>query len=111
MAAEADSIKVEANLEEVYDKLERNLVIVGASCVEDRLQDNVPETIEDMRNGGIKVWMLTGDKLETAENIGYSCKLFTEEMEIISINTLEDAEREFNQKMAEANKERQLKMI
>jgi P-type E1-E2 ATPase len=43
--------------------------------VEDKLQDKVPETIRDLLKANIKVWMLTGDKLETAENIGYSCKL------------------------------------
>jgi len=37
----------------------------------------VPDTISDLHNAGIKVWMLTGDKLETAENIGYLCNLLT----------------------------------
>ena len=49
--------------------------MIGASGVEDRLQDGVPETIAALREAMIKVWMLTGDKLETAENIGLSCKL------------------------------------
>ena len=49
--------------------------LVGATAVEDRLQDDVPQTINALQQGGIKIWMLTGDKLETAENIGYSCKL------------------------------------
>lgn len=45
------------------------------TAVEDKLQDNVPETIFDLLKANIKVWMLTGDKLETAENIAKSCKL------------------------------------
>lgn len=48
---------------------------MGASGIEDRLQDFVPETIYALREGGIKFIMLTGDKLETAENIAISCRL------------------------------------
>jgi len=55
--------------------------------VEDRLQTDVPSTIHDLQRGGIKVWMLTGDKFETAENIGYSCKLLSENMHIFRISS------------------------
>jgi magnesium-transporting ATPase (P-type) len=75
--AEKDVMQRDKLLAQIYDKFERGLVLVGATAVEDRLQDNVPETINDLQNAGIKIWMLTGDKLETAENIGYSCKLLT----------------------------------
>jgi P-type E1-E2 ATPase len=74
--------------------------------VEDRLQDNVPETINDLQNAGIKIWMLTGDKLETAENIGYSCKLLNKKMEVIKCSTLEDVKREFNEKTALINEKK-----
>lgn len=47
----------------------------GATGIEDRLQESVPETIQALREAGTKVWVLTGDKLETAVNIAYSCKL------------------------------------
>ena len=50
--------------------MENNLVLVGSTAIEDRLQDNVSEVITFMKNVGIKVWVLTGDKKETAENIG-----------------------------------------
>lgn len=43
-----------------------------------------------MRKAGIKVWMLTGDKLETAENIGYSCSLFHPSTNLFRINDLEE---------------------
>jgi P-type E1-E2 ATPase len=65
-------------------------VLLGATVVEDRLQDKVPETIEALRNGDIKVWVLTGDKLETAESIGFSSRLLTPEMEIMRCRNLED---------------------
>lgn len=47
----------------------------------------MPEAIEDFNNAGIKVWMLTGDKLETAENIGFSSKMFNEKMYIFKLQT------------------------
>lgn len=62
-------------LDEIFDKFERDLELIGATAVEDRLQDDVPQTIASLQEAGIKIWMLTGDKLETAENIGESCKL------------------------------------
>nr|XP_054585972.1 phospholipid-transporting ATPase IC [Nothobranchius furzeri]XP_054585973.1 phospholipid-transporting ATPase IC [Nothobranchius furzeri] len=62
-------------LEKLYDEMERDLQLLGATAIEDRLQDGVPETIARLREAGIKVWVLTGDKKETAVNVGYSCRL------------------------------------
>lgn len=62
-------------VEKVYDLLENNLHYVGSSAIEDALQEGVPETLEALRQAGIICWMLTGDKKETAIQIGYSCKL------------------------------------
>ena len=58
--------------------------------MEDRLQDNVPETINDLQEAGIRIWMLTGDKLETAENIGFSCKLLKRDMVVWKMSTAEE---------------------
>ena len=52
-----------------YDEIERDLELIGATIVEDKLQDLVPETIKDLRMAGIKILVLTGDKVDTAENI------------------------------------------
>jgi magnesium-transporting ATPase (P-type) len=54
--------------------------IVGVTAVEDKLQDQVPETIENLLSAGIRTWILTGDKKETAINIGYACNLLTPDM-------------------------------
>jgi len=70
-----DSQTLEDRKEALYNTLEKNLDIVGASAIEDKLQENVPETIQVLKDAGIKVWVLTGDKLETAVNIGMSCNL------------------------------------
>ena len=63
-----------------YEKIEKNLYIIGATIVEDKLQDNVPETIRDLHLANIKIWMLTGDKMDTAENIAKSCNLINDEI-------------------------------
>ncbi|OAY73026.1 Phospholipid-transporting ATPase 1 [Ananas comosus] len=74
-------------LKAVAASIETNLEILGASGIEDRLQQGVPEAIESLRQAGIKVWVLTGDKQETAISIGYSCRLLTGEMTQIVINS------------------------
>jgi magnesium-transporting ATPase (P-type) len=71
----------------LQSELESELFLLGATALEDKLQEGVPEAIEDFNNAGIKVWMLTGDKLETAENIGFSSKMFNEKMFIFKLQT------------------------
>lgn len=74
-------------LRAVASNVERELQILGASGIEDKLQEGVPEAIESMRQAGIKVWVLTGDKQETAISIGFACRLLTNEMTQIVINS------------------------
>lgn len=69
-------------------EIESHLEWIGCTAIEDRLQDGVPECINNMILGGIRVWMLTGDKLETAENIGKSCQLLTPDMNVYTITGL-----------------------
>ncbi|XP_028815914.1 phospholipid-transporting ATPase IA isoform X3 [Denticeps clupeoides] len=73
-------------LEESYELIEKNLQLLGATAIEDKLQDKVPETIETLIKADIKIWILTGDKQETAINIGHSCKLLTKNMGLLVIN-------------------------
>uniref|UniRef100_A0A8C0XY28 Phospholipid-transporting ATPase n=1 Tax=Castor canadensis TaxID=51338 RepID=A0A8C0XY28_CASCN len=73
-------------LEESYELIEKNLQLLGATAIEDKLQDQVPETIEMLMKADIKIWILTGDKQETAINIGHSCKLLKKNMGMIVIN-------------------------
>ncbi|WOL16355.1 phospholipid-transporting ATPase 1 [Canna indica] len=73
-------------LRAVATSVEDHLQILGASAIEDKLQQGVPEAIESLRQAGMKVWVLTGDKQETAISIGYSCKLLTSEMTHIVVN-------------------------
>uniref|UniRef100_A0A8C3J3F9 Phospholipid-transporting ATPase n=1 Tax=Calidris pygmaea TaxID=425635 RepID=A0A8C3J3F9_9CHAR len=69
-------------LDKVYEEIEKNLILLGATAIEDKLQDGVPETISRLSKADIKIWVLTGDKKETAENIGFSCELLTDETTI-----------------------------
>ncbi|KAL7465170.1 hypothetical protein ACHAXS_005504 [Conticribra weissflogii] len=66
-------------------EIEKNLHIVGATAIEDRLQDGVPETIANLGKAGIKLWVLTGDKRETAIEIGYSTKVLTPKMHLTEV--------------------------
>uniref|UniRef100_A0A672N838 Phospholipid-transporting ATPase n=1 Tax=Sinocyclocheilus grahami TaxID=75366 RepID=A0A672N838_SINGR len=86
----------EAKLDTIYEEIEKDLLLLGASAVEDKLQDGVPQTIEQLAKADIKIWVLTGDKQETAENIGYSCNMLREEMKeifIVAANTAEEKSR------------------
>lgn len=73
----------EEEMEIVADEIERGLSLIGGTAIEDRLQDGVPQSIELLSKAGIKLWVLTGDKVETAINIGYSCNLLNNSMELL----------------------------
>lgn len=80
----------EDKLEEVADRIEREFTLLGGTAIEDRLQDGVPDTIALLGDAGIKLWVLTGDKVETAINIGFSCNLLNNDMELIQLKVAED---------------------
>ena len=70
-------------LERVSEMIEQDLTLLGGTAIEDRLQEGVPDTIALLAEAGIKLWVLTGDKVETAINIGFSCNLLNNDMELI----------------------------
>ncbi|GAA6043113.1 hypothetical protein JCM8097_008429 [Rhodosporidiobolus ruineniae] len=76
----------EEEIERACEMVEKDLTILGATALEDKLQVGVPEAIEQLHKAGIKLWILTGDKLQTAIEIGFSCKLLTNQMEIMIIS-------------------------
>ncbi|MCJ1284087.1 hypothetical protein MMC26_003418 [Xylographa opegraphella] len=73
-------------IEDAAILIERDLELLGATAIEDKLQDGVPLAIERLRRARIKLWMLTGDKRETAINIGHSCNLIQDFSEIIVLD-------------------------
>ena len=73
-------------LDKAAEIIERDFTLLGATAIEDRLQDGVPDTIHTLQTAGIKVWVLTGDRQETAINIGMSCKLLGEDMQLLIVN-------------------------
>ncbi|XP_062717100.1 probable phospholipid-transporting ATPase IA isoform X6 [Aedes albopictus] len=76
----------EQKVEDAANLIETSLMLLGATAIEDKLQDGVPETIASLLEAKINVWVLTGDKQETAINIGYSCKLLSHGMDLIILN-------------------------
>lgn len=87
---EKASTTVSGNRAEELDKaaelIEHDFYLLGATAIEDKLQDGVPDTIHTLQEAGIKIWVLTGDRQETAINIGMSCKLISEDMTLLVVN-------------------------
>uniref|UniRef100_A0A8C4JDY2 Phospholipid-transporting ATPase n=1 Tax=Dromaius novaehollandiae TaxID=8790 RepID=A0A8C4JDY2_DRONO len=77
----------EKKLAEAYEKIERDFILLGATAVEDRLQEKAADTIEALQKAGINVWVLTGDKMETAAATCYACKLFRRNTQILELTT------------------------
>lgn len=78
----------EKKLDQVAEKIEKEFLLVGCTAIEDKLQDEVAETISFIRDADVKLWVLTGDKIETAMNIGFSCKLLDDDMEIFILDAV-----------------------
>ena len=73
-------------MEELQEEMERDILLVGATAIEDKLQDDVGATIAFLKEASIKVWVLTGDKIETAINIGFSCNLLNKDLERLIVD-------------------------
>jgi phospholipid-translocating ATPase len=100
----------EEKLDQVCEEIESNLLLMGGTAIEDRLQDGVPETIAMLAQSGIKLWVLTGDKTETAINIGYACNLITTDMELLVVRatTREDTIKQMEDALALIKKEAEM---
>ncbi|CAI2168723.1 5752_t:CDS:2 [Funneliformis geosporum] len=85
-------------IDAVSELIEKELILLGATAIEDKLQEGVPDCIASLREAGIKVWVLTGDKLETAINIGFAAQLLTKEMRlwIVRGSKKESVMKQFN---------------
>lgn len=81
----SNSSNKDAQYAELFTEHEQNLKYVGASAIEDKLQDQVPDTIAKLMEANIRVWVLTGDKQETAIEIAKSCKLIQEDMKLLTL--------------------------
>lgn len=88
-------------LDKAAELIEKDMYLLGATAIEDRLQDGVPDTIHTLQTAGIKIWVLTGDRQETAINIGMSCKLISEDMTLVIINeeTMQATRESLNNKL------------
>lgn len=89
----------ESKMLELSDSFEHEFHLIGATAIEDKLQDGVPDAIASFRKAGIKFWMLTGDKVETAISIGFSCSMLDNSMDLIvmkDIDELNDLDEQLN---------------
>ncbi|KAI9203837.1 uncharacterized protein BJ171DRAFT_562172 [Polychytrium aggregatum] len=83
--AQALIVNRDQEVDLISAEIEKDMVLMGATAIEDRLQDGVPDCIATLAMAGIKIWVLTGDKMETAINIGFSCNLLKKSMTLIAI--------------------------
>ncbi|XP_059634389.1 probable phospholipid-transporting ATPase 5 [Cornus florida] len=74
------------------EMIEKDLILLGAVAVEDKLQKGVPECIDKLAQAGLKIWLLTGDKKETAVNVGFACSLLRRDMRQFHLNLSEEGE-------------------
>ncbi|OQR83446.1 P-type ATPase (P-ATPase) Superfamily [Achlya hypogyna] len=70
----------EASMEALVCEIEQKMTYLASTAIEDKLQDGVPETVTRLLRAGIKIWVLTGDKVETAVEIGRSCRVIAKDM-------------------------------
>jgi magnesium-transporting ATPase (P-type) len=84
-AATISTVNRDENIAEAGAQIEQEMTCIGVTAIEDRLQDEVPEVIADLAKAGIVLWMLTGDKLETAINIGRSCNLILSDTHLVEV--------------------------
>ena len=85
----SDKTKIN-DLEKAIEEIESNSTLLGVSALEDKLQDEVKSDIQSFIESGINVWMITGDKMDTAESIGHSCKLIDDDTEVFKIYDSKD---------------------
>ncbi|XP_017357770.1 probable phospholipid-transporting ATPase IH isoform X1 [Cebus imitator] len=94
----------EKKLAEAYEQIEKDLILLGATAVEDRLQEKAADTIEALQKAGIKVWVLTGDKMETAAATCYACKLFRRNTQLLELTTKRIEEQSLHDVLFELSK-------
>ncbi|EHB02299.1 Putative phospholipid-transporting ATPase IH [Heterocephalus glaber] len=94
----------EKKLAEAYEHIEKDLILLGATAVEDRLQEKAADTIEALQKAGIKVWVLTGDKMETAAATCYACRLFRRGTQLLELTTKRIEEQSLHDVLFELSK-------
>ena len=84
-------------MEKLYDIIECDFELLGGTVLEDKLQNKVPETISSLKMADIRIWVLTGDKMDTVENIGVSCNLLSYDEKMFKICILPKSDEEEDQ--------------
>ena len=96
----------DAAVRALFEEIEKGMTLLGCTAVEDKLQEGVPEAIHSLLRAGIQVWMITGDKQETAINISKSCRLVRENAHLVIVNSLRENDSDAAMKQAVADAQR-----
>jgi phospholipid-translocating P-type ATPase (flippase) len=84
--AACEIVDRDQKVNDVANEVESGLTLIGATAIEDKLQNGVPATISALMEAKINVWVITGDKRETAINIGFSCGLLTSDTNVVVLD-------------------------
>ena len=108
--ASASLVNRDERLAACAEAIERECQLLGATAVEDKLQEGVPETVQTLRAAGALVWMLTGDKLETAVSIAHTCRLIDKDGDLVVVKEEDFANDDdfLKKKLAEAREDKAL---
>ena len=108
--ASASLVNRDERLAACAEAIERECQLLGATAVEDKLQEGVPETVQTLRAAGALVWMLTGDKLETAVSIAHTCRLIDKDGDLVVVKEEDFANDDdfLQKKLAEAREDKAL---
>uniref|UniRef100_A0A3B3SPQ5 Phospholipid-transporting ATPase n=1 Tax=Paramormyrops kingsleyae TaxID=1676925 RepID=A0A3B3SPQ5_9TELE len=103
----------EEKLAAAYNRVETGMTLIGATAVEDRLQEQAAETMEALQSAGMKVWVLTGDKMETAKSTCYASRLFQQGTELLelTVRTLEEGGRPREERLLQLLQEYRLYLL
>lgn len=95
-------------MNEIANEVETDLTLI-----EDKLQPGVPDTIESLLKAKISIWVITGDKRETAINIGFACSLLSSSMKLVELDTEDESKllQIVDENLAENNNEDPLALI
>ncbi|DBA02167.1 TPA: hypothetical protein N0F65_004802, partial [Lagenidium giganteum] len=113
LEAELDIHAKDAKCDMLIEEIERKMLLVGASAVEDKLQEGVPETISLLHKAGLKIWVLTGDKLETSLEMGKLCRVVTPGMKevILRASTKEEMAKKLETALRDSEQENQTQAL
>ena len=97
--AHEDEIDTKKRINKVIDSIESNLTLLGGSFIEDLLPNKIKDAVSNIKNAGIKIWTVTGDKVSSTYNVGIATGIIDNNNEVIVAEINQEALLEKETKM------------